>query len=298
LAALITSTVFVAELVGGLLTGSLALIADAGHMLSDVMALALSLGAVWMAGRPHTDARTYGFHRAEVLAALANSVFLVGLVAFIAIEAVRRLGAPAPVDAGPMLGIAAVGLAANLISAYLLSRGHEENLNQRGAFLHVMGDALGSVGALVAGAVILLTGWLPADAVASLVISLVILISAARLFRDTLNVLLESTPRGIETEAVRAALREVNGVEDVHDLHIWSVTSGFVALSAHARVAECVPIVGVLKEATEMLHDRFGIRHATIQPETESLHAALEAEGVSCCLDDYIDEQEHAGRHA
>jgi cobalt-zinc-cadmium efflux system protein len=291
----ITAIVFIAEIAGGLLTGSLALLADAGHMLSDVMALALSLGAMWIAARPHTSARTYGFHRAEVLAALANAMLLIGIVIYVAIEAIKRFGSPSPIDAVPMMVIAAIGLVANIVSAYLLSDGYEGNLNQRGAYLHVLGDALGSVGALGAGAIILFTGWLLADPIASLLIGIIILFSAARLLRDTLNVLLESTPQGIDTEMVRTALREVAGIEDVHDLHIWSVTSGFVALSAHARVHEGVPIVSVLREATEMLHERFEIRHATIQPETESLHTALEAEGVSCCLDDY--DEEHASPH-
>jgi cobalt-zinc-cadmium efflux system protein len=289
IATAITLIIFLAELAGGIFTGSLALLADAGHMLSDLMALAISFGAVWIAGRPHTDVRTYGFHRAEVLAALANSVVLIVVVVGIAIEAVGRLASPTAIDAGAMAAIAAIGLVANVVSALILSQGASENLNQRGAFLHVLSDAAGSVGALGAGAVILLTGWTLADPIVSLFIGIFVLISAGRLLRDALNVLLEASPPGIQTEKVRAALRQVPGIEDVHDLHIWSVTSGFVALSAHARVRDGVPIPRLLKDATEMLHGRFGIRHATIQPETESLHAALESEGVSCCLDDYLD---------
>lgn len=283
----ITAVIFLAEVAGGLLTGSLALLADAGHMLSDLMALALSLFALWMAGRPHTAVRTFGFHRAEILVALLNAVILIGVVAYIIWEAVQRFAAPAVVDAGLMLAIAGMGFAANVVAAAMLYRGSRENLNLRGAFLHVIGDALGSVGALVAGLIILATGWLRADPLISLLISLIVLASAWRLLNDALHVLLEAVPPGIETESVRRVLREVPGIEDVHDLHIWSVASGLVALSAHARVRENIPTAQILKAATEVLSSRFGIVHATIQPETESLHAALEAEGLSCCFDSY-----------
>lgn len=293
LAALALTTVtLVGEVIGGVLTGSLALLADAGHMFSDLLALGLSLAALWIAGRPHTDARTFGLHRAEVLAAAVNAIALIVVALLIFVEALRRFSAPPAIVAGPMLAIAALGLVVNLGAATMLYRGSREDLNLRGAFLHVLGDTLGSVGALTAGLIILLTGWLPADPLVSIFIGLLVLISAVRLLRDSVHVLLESAPPEIKTEAVRAALREVPGIKDVHDLHIWTVTSGFVALSAHAMVGDKTPVNQLLKDATEMLSTRFGIRHATIQPETESLHAALEAEGLICCLDGYVADRE------
>ena len=235
----ITFAFMVAEIVGGLLTNSLALLADAGHMATDAAALALALGAVWLARRPPTPARSFGFYRAEVLAALVNAATLVAISVYIFWEAFQRLGNPPEVDSGPMLVVAVAGLLANAASAWVLMRGggHEHNLNTRGAFLHVIGDMLGSVGAIAAALIMMATGWYLADPILSAGIGGLILWSSWRLFRESVDVLLESAPKRVDVAAVCKAMKGVEGVAAVHDLHVWTVTSGLVALSAHVEVS-------------------------------------------------------------
>ena len=283
LAFLLTSGFMVAELVGGMLANSLALIADAGHMASDAAALGLGLFAMWIASRPHTERRTFGFHRAEILAALANGSLLVGLALFVSYHAVGRLREVQEVASGPVLIIAALGLVVNVVALRILGGHRYASLNVRGAFLHVLGDALGSIGVLISGVVIRFTGWMPIDAIVSLFIATLILVSGWRLVRETISVLLESSPRYLDTDALRRDLTEIEGVRDVHDLHVWTVTSGFVSLSAHAEVTSSDIADEVLRKATVLLRERYGIRHVTIQPETSQIHDELE----HCCLDDH-----------
>jgi cobalt-zinc-cadmium efflux system protein len=265
----ITATFLVAEAIGGLLTNSLALIADAGHMATDVAALVLALFAIWLARRPATPERSFGFLRAEILAALINAATLIAVSIYVFWEAFRRLGDPEPVESGPMLAIAVAGLAANAAAAWVLSRGggHKENLNERGALLHVVGDMLGSAAAIVAALVMLLTGWYLADPLLSAAIGGLILWSSWRLMRESVEVLLEAAPRGVDMAALRAAMSAVPGVAGVHDLHVWTVTSGLIALSGHVEVTDEHDWHETLVALTTLLRDRFGILHATLQPE-------------------------------
>jgi cobalt-zinc-cadmium efflux system protein len=258
----------VAEVVGAALTNSLALLADAGHMLSDSGALALSLFALWIAQRPPTATHTYGFHRTEILAALANGAALVGVSIYIFVEAYRRLGDPPQVAGGAMMGIAVGGLVVNLASLWILSGGRDESLNVRGAWLHVLTDALGSVGAIVAGALILGPGWQWADPVASVLIGVLVLYSSWALLRETVGVLMEGVPGHIDFDDVRSVLEALPGVRSAHDLHVWTITSGMVALSAHVAVGKDAhgPL---LTEIRDVLHARFGIDHITVQMEPE-----------------------------
>jgi cobalt-zinc-cadmium efflux system protein len=260
-----------AEVIGGILTNSLALLADAGHMLSDAGALALSLFALWIAQRPPTSTHTYGFYRTEILAALANGVTLVAISIFIFIEAAQRIGDPPPVQGGLMMVIAFGGLVVNLLGLWILHGGRNESLNVHGAWLHVLSDALGSVGTLAAGALIWAYGWEWADPAASIAIGLLVLWSSWALLRDTVGVLMESAPAHIDVEEVRAALSEVPGVLTAHDLHVWTITSGLVALSAH--VHSDTPSGPLLRQIATLLHDRFGIHHVTIQVEPEDFEA-------------------------
>ena len=283
LAFLLTSGFMVAELVGGVLANSLALMADAGHMVADAAALGLGLFAMWIANRPHTERWTFGFHRAEILAALVNGSLLVGIALLVSYHAVDRLRDAQEVASGPVLIIAALGLVVNGVALRLLGGHRHANLNVRGAFLHVLGDALGSIGVLISGLVIRFTGWTPVDAIVSLFIAALILVSGWRLVRETISVLLESSPRHLDTDALRQDLMAIEGVRDVHDLHVWTVTSGFVSLSAHAEVTSSDIADEVLRTATALLRERYGIRHVTIQPETSQIHDELE----HCCLGDH-----------
>jgi cobalt-zinc-cadmium efflux system protein len=272
----ITAAFAAVEAAGGILTGSLALLADAGHMVIDVLALSLSLFAAWMAGRPSTPRKTYGYYRAEILAALLNGAVLVGVAALVCWEAIGRLSDPPQVDSGPMLVVATAGLVANLVSGAILLGAGGESLNVRGALLHVFGDILGSVGAIAAGAVLLATGWGQADPVASLLIASLILVGAWRLLRETVDVLLEGTPAHIDMTELERAMVSVPGVATVHDVHVWTVTSGFVAMSGHAELDGSRDAHSVLDTLTETLTGRFNISHVTIQPEPGA-HAA------DCC---------------
>jgi cobalt-zinc-cadmium efflux system protein len=266
----ITAGLMVLEVIGGIVTGSLALLADAGHMLTDVAALGLSLGAAWLMRRPATSQRTFGFHRAEILAALINGISLVALSAYVVYEALTRLQAPPTVDSEPLLVIATLGLLANLVSGWVLMRSSGENLNVRSAYLHVLSDALGSVGAILAGILMYAYGWYLADPLLSIAISILIMWGAWRLLRDTVNILLEAAPAWINVAEVRRTLDAVPGVDYVHDLHIWSVASNFVALSGHVRLEHapsCAEHQRLLVELRRLLHSRFGIEHVTLQLE-------------------------------
>lgn len=268
LALAITAVVMVVEVVGGWLAGSLALLADAGHMLADAAALALALLAARIAQRPATPQRSFGFLRIEILAALVNGAVLIAIAGGIGIEAVQRLRAPTAVDATLLLGVAGVGLAANVAAVAVLHRGHQHSLNQRGAYLHVVNDLLGSVGALVAGTVILLTGWTAADALISLCIGVLVLFSAWRLVRESAEVLLEAAPAHIALHDVHDRIASVRGVDSVHDLHLWTVTSGVVAMSGHLVVKNPADHQPVLEEVQGRMR-ALGIAHVTVQVERE-----------------------------
>jgi len=291
LALAITATFLVVEAIGGWLTGSLALIADAGHMLTDVAALALSLFAMTMAARPATHARTYGYQRLEILAAAVNGVALVAISAYIVWEAIGRFEEPESVKSGPMLLVAIAGLVANLVSMRLLARGRGESLNVRGAYLHVLGDLLGSIGAIVAALVIMTTGWTQADPLISVLISVLIVISAWRLLRESVDVLMESTPPGVDVGEIETGLTAIPGVQCVHDMHVWTVTSGFVALSGHLSIFDPSDYNQVMVAAQNLLRERFGIDHATLQLETPDLEALLpdsHLPGAQPCLPGHV----------
>ena len=284
----ITGTFLVVEVIGGLVTNSLALLADAGHMATDVAALLLSLGAIWLARRPATPRRSFGFLRAEVLAALVNSATLVAISFYIFWEAFQRIGEPPHVDSGPMLAVAVAGLLANIASAWVLSRGggHQDNLNTRGAYLHVMGDMLGSVGAILAAIIMLLTDWYLADPLLSAGIGLLILWSSWKLLQESVGVLLEATPSNVDPMAVAQAMRTCPGVVGVHDLHIWTVTSGLVALSGHVEVDDLAEWPEILTALTETLRRDYDIAHVTLQPElmpSDGTHAPDDA--LVCSID-------------
>jgi cobalt-zinc-cadmium efflux system protein len=257
----------VAEIAGGLWTGSLALLADAGHMGADVASLALSLFAAWLARRPAHPGRTYGYLRAEILAALVNGSALVAVAVGVAFEAAERLRAPAPVAGWPMLAIAVGGLAVNGVGLLLLRDAREESLNLRGAWLHLASDALGSAAAIAAGVLVLAFGWLAADPVASLVIAALVVRSAWSLLRETVAVLMEGAPAHIDVDRVRDAIRAVPGVASVHDLHVWTITSGLVALSCHVRAEDGAAPTELLRSVQHHLRDQFAIAHTTVQIE-------------------------------
>jgi cobalt-zinc-cadmium efflux system protein len=261
----LTAVYTVVEVVGGLYTGSLALLADAVHMLSDNLALALALVAAWLATRPATPGRSFGYKRAEVLAALANGVLLVALSIWIFVAAAQRLSDPPDVLGGWMLVIALVGIAVNLAAGAALYRSRAESLNVEAAFRHVLADLLGSFGVLAAAVVILATGWLRADPIASILIGLLVLASAWTILRDSTEILLESTPRGVDAEELGRRLAGAPGVVEVHDLHVWTITSGFPALSAHVLVRPGEDCHGRRRELERLLHDQFGIEHTTLQ---------------------------------
>jgi cobalt-zinc-cadmium efflux system protein len=275
----ITLTVLGVEVVGGLLSGSLALLADAGHMATDALGLGLALVAVRLAARGPSPGKSFGHRRAEVLAALANGVLLGAVALQVAIEAAGRFGAPRPIEGPLMLGVASAGLLANLAAAAVLTRVGSRGLNVRAALLHVLGDALGSVGAILAAVAILTFGWLWADPAVAVVIAGLILVSAVRLVRESLDVLMEGTPPHVDVDALLAAIRAVPGVLDVHDLHVWTLTSGYHALSAHVDVSPDADPHAVLHILSDLAQQRFAIAHTTFQLE----HAAplLQIDGVA-----------------
>ena len=269
-ALVLTAAIAVAEVVGGFMTNSLALISDAGHMLTDVSALGLSLVALWFAGKPANVKKTYGYYRLEILSALVNGMFLLAITAVILFESYQRFRNPEPIKLGPMIVVAAIGLLANLVALKVLHR--RESLNVRGAFLHVFGDALSSVGVLAGAAVMWWTGWFQIDPIISAAISVVIVIGAYRLVRDATDVLLEAVPAHVDLDAVRQLMAQISGVTAVHDLHVWTISSGIYALSAHLVVLD--PMVCnndvILSSVKHELFDQFGIDHTTIQIESET----------------------------
>lgn len=274
---IITALFMIAEVVGGLLSGSLALLADSGHMFTDVAALALSLFAMRIAQRPPTSKRTFGYVRLEILAALVNGATLLLIAGVIVWEAWQRLRDPVVIDASIMLGVATLGLVVNIIGAWLLHSHAHDNLNVRGAYLHVLGDLLGSVGAIAAGLIVLTTGWTPADSIISVVIALLILFSAWKLVREATDVLLESVPAHIDMAQVLEALAGINGLDEVHDVHVWTLTSGFVAISAHGVIDDPTDHSRVLAEVRELMAS-YGIDHVTFQIEMRTLYQIPTAE--------------------
>jgi len=276
----LTLAVLAAEIVGGLLSGSLALLADAGHMATDAAGIALALGAVTLAQRPARGRRTFGWQRVEILAAVANGLLLLVVAGYVLVEAVRRIGEPPEIGSGLMLVVAAVGLVVNVGSLAVLHRGRDASLNLRGAYLEVLADALGSVAVIVAAVVILTTGWTPADIVASVVIGCLVVPRAWHLLREALDVLLEAAPRGVDLASVRSHILGVDGVLGVHDLHAWTITSGLPVLSAHVVVTDQALAAGhggrVLDALCECLGEHFDMAHCTFQLEAEA-HADHEA---------------------
>jgi cobalt-zinc-cadmium efflux system protein len=263
----LTLGIFVVEVVGGLVSGSLALLADAGHLLTDVAGIGLALLAIWFAGRPASMVRTFGYYRVEILAAVVNAVLLFGVAGWVLLEAWRRLRQPPEVASGLMLAVAVLGLVANAASMWLLRRGQAESLNLRGAYLEVLGDLLGSAAVILAAAVIGLTGFEAADPVASALIGLLILPRTWGLLREAVDVLLEATPKGLDLDEVRRHIRETPGVVDCHDLHAWTITSGMPVLSVHVVVEEAAAPPAVLDRLGACLSGHFDVEHSTFQLE-------------------------------
>lgn len=263
----LTSTYLVAEVVGGLLTGSLALLADAGHMLTDVAGLALALIAIRFAESPATPERTYGYYRVEILAALTNAIILIGISFYILYEAYERFHNPPEVQSGAMLAVAAVGLAVNIVGIYLLRSASEESLNMKGAYFEVLSDMLTSIGVIVAAIIMLTTGWYYADPLISAGIGLFILPRTWMLLRDVVGVLLEGTPSDVNLTALREAMTGISGVANVHDLHVWSLTSGVNAMSTHVVMADGAASDKLLERIRQLVTSDFPIAHVTIQIE-------------------------------
>ncbi|QFR01467.1 cation transporter [Streptomyces phaeolivaceus] len=276
----ITLTVMVVEIVGGVLADSLALIADAAHMATDAVGLGMALLAIHFANRPPSGNRTFGYARAEILAALANCLLLLGVGGYVLYEAIQRFITPVGTEGGLTVVFGAIGLVANMISLTLLMRGQKESLNVRGAFLEVAADALGSLAVIISAVVILLTGWQAADPIASLVIGLMIVPRTVKLLRETLDVLLEAAPKNVDMAEVRAHILALPGVEDVHDLHAWTITSGMPVLSAHVVVgSDTLDSIGhekLLHDLQGCIGDHFDVEHCTFQLEPSG-HAEHEA---------------------
>ncbi len=270
----------VAEALGGWFTGSLALLADAGHMLSDVAALGIALGAIWISRRPATRERTFGFYRAEVLGALINAVALVVIAIFIYVEAAKRFNDPPEVLGGWMLAVAVGGLLVNLSGLVILRDGHQHSLNVRGAWLHMAADTLGSVGAIVSALLIWLKGWNLADPIASVIIGTLVLWSSLALLRETVDVLMEATPSRLDLDRVDSTLQEVEGVRSVHDLHAWTISSGREALTAHVVSEDEVDSNELLPRLRELLRERFHLNHVTIQLEGSAIECS------DCCFEE------------
>ncbi|MBI3546700.1 MAG: cation transporter [Gammaproteobacteria bacterium] len=270
-ALLLTLGFALVEAFGGWWFGSLALLGDAGHMFSDAVALGLAAIAAWISRRPPSAQHSYGLMRAEVIAALLNSLLMLAVVIGIVVEAIRRFQQPHAISGAAVMGIAFIGLVINIVVALVLSR-EQHDMNTRAALLHVIGDLLGSVAALIAGAVIYYTGWLPIDPILSLVICALILYSTVRLLRDALHVLMEGVPPHLDLRAVGKSMAGVSGVSSVHDLHIWMLSSGMPALSAHVVLQRMTDWTGILHELRDLLRRRYAIDHVTLQPEVASVH--------------------------
>lgn len=271
-ALLITAGIMVIELFAGVISGSLALMADAGHMLTDTLALSLALFASWIAARPATSEKTYGYYRTEILAALINGVALWLIVIWIYYRAFTRLTQPTEILTGPMLIAAVLGLVANLASGRILFKAQAVSLNVRGAWLHVLGDALGSCGVITAGLLIRFKGWTLADPLVSMFIGMLIAISSWILIKRSVNILLEGVPRHLEVGQITHAMRQISGVREVHDLHVWTITTGMEAMSGHIIVDALEESGRILEELNRVLSDQFGITHTTFQlePQTEA----------------------------
>jgi len=270
IALIITVGIMFLEFFGGLVTNSLALLSDSGHMLNDASSLALSLVAVWFATKPASPNKTYGFHRFEILAALLNGVTLFVVAGFIIVEAYGRFFEPPTVASGSMMLIACIGLLANVASAWSLMRKGDvkNNINLRSAYLHVLGDALGSVGAIIAGLVMMIFGWYIADPIISVLVALLILRGAWGIIKHTVHVLMEGTPITVNPSEVKAVLENIEGVINVHDLHIWTITSGLDSLSCHLLIKDQEDDQRILQQAIQLIAERFKIQHTTIQIET------------------------------
>ncbi|HEY9098375.1 MAG TPA: cation diffusion facilitator family transporter [Thiobacillus sp.] len=266
IALLLTLSFSGVEALAGWWSGSLALLSDAAHMLTDSSALGLAAGAAWLARRPPSARHSYGLVRAEVLAALFNSLLMLVLIGYIVHEAIDRLGAPREIQGNTVIVVAVIGLAINLVVAWVLSRG-EHTLNTRAALLHVLGDALGSVAAITAGIVIVTTGWTPIDPLLSLLVAALILVSALRLLREVVHVLMEGVPANVHLYQVGQDLAAINGVIRVHDLHVWTLSSGTIALSAHLEIRNLSDWPDILATARQTMDTQHGIRHVTLQPE-------------------------------
>ena len=264
---LLTSVMMVVEFVGGRISGSLALLADAGHMLTDATALTLSLFAAWITTRPANVEKTYGYYRTEILAALANGIALWLLVAWIDVRAFTRLEHPLMVQSGPMLIVAILGLLVNVACGTILMQARGKSLNVQGAWLHVMSDAVGSVGVIIAGLLIRWYGWMSADAVASLLIGVLIAFNSWKLVSQSVNILLEAKPRHLHLRQVEEAMGHVSGVREVHDLHVWTITTGMEAMSGHVVIEDVSRSTEILSGLNAVLQERFGIAHTTFQLE-------------------------------
>jgi cobalt-zinc-cadmium efflux system protein len=273
----LTLSVLVVEVIGALASGSLALLADAGHLFTDTAGIGLALGAMWVAGRPATDSRTFGFLRLEIVAAAINAVLLVGVAVYVLFEAWRRLQDPPPIASGLMFVIGLAGLAANAVSVVLLRNAQSGSLNLRGAYLEVMADLAGSVAVIVAAIVIAFTGFLAADPIASAIIGLLILPRTIALLRDALDILLEAVPKGVNLDELRRHIVQAEGVTDVHDLHAWTITSGMNVVSAHVVLDETADPPAVLDELCRCLSGDFDIEHSTFQLETADRRRLEEA---------------------
>jgi cobalt-zinc-cadmium efflux system protein len=278
----IVLSVMVAEILGGIYSGSLALLGDAGHMLVDTLALGLSLFAMKIARRPATATKTFGYHRFEILAALANGTILVLVSAYIFYEAYQRFLEPSSVKTPLMLAIATIGLFANLGGVILLKKASQRSLNVKAAFWHIIGDTISSVGVIIAGIVILFTGWYVADAIVAVIIGVIILWGAVRIVRESADILLEAVPKHIETTRVIDAIQNVPGVNEIHDIHIWTITSDIYALSAHLVIDDQMvsKSVDIVRGVRQELAQRFNISHTTLQLECESCPA-----GIVCEID-------------
>jgi cobalt-zinc-cadmium efflux system protein len=274
----LTVSFMIIEVVAGFYTGSLALLSDAVHMFTDVFAISIAILAIWFSLKPPTSVKTFGFYRAEILAAFFNSLILFVLSIVIMLEAYKRLLEPSEVKSLMMTVVASLGLLINLIGAFVLSKYQNENLNIRGAFYHVISDALGSLGTLIAGLIILTTNWYYADSIISIIISMLIIRGAWGLFWDSIHILLEGTPKGIELKSVEDVIRSHRGVLSVHDLHAWTLTQGFEALSAHLVIEDMQLSEDLVSELKKVLFDKFRISHVTLQVETTE----CEPIGLSC----------------
>lgn len=277
IALVITAGIMILEFFGGLISNSLALLADAGHMLSDTSSLALSLTAIYFASRPASANKTYGFYRFEILAALINGITLFVISIFIFKEAYERFLNPSEVVSTTMIVIASIGFIANLISAWFLMKNGDvkENLNLKSAYLHVLSDALGSIGAIIAGIIMLLTDWYYADPIISVIVAVLILRSSISLIKQTLHILMEGSPSSIDLADVKDTLEAIDGVKNVHDLHVWTISSGFDCLSCHLLINDSNDSQAILESAIHKLEDRFNIKHATIQIEKRQMQHTL-----------------------